>query len=670
MEELLGYVIRGIPFGCVFGLVAVGLVLTYKTSGVFNLAFAAQAFLSAAVFYDLRKEQEWGILPAFVVSVVLVAPLVGLVLERFLFRYLRTAPTVAKLVTALGLLVAGPEIVKLWFGRDVKFSPPTLWPWGDFELVHPLGDDYPIWGYEAATMIITVIVVVVLTLLFRYSAIGLRMRAVVESPRMTSLLGINANRVSAFSWMLSSFIAGLAGVLIAPVYGEILVRDYTALLVAAIAAAAFGRLVSIPLAFAGGLLLGILQGVLAGYLPAGSIVASGLRPSLPFVMLFVLLLVLPGIRRRNEITDPLAGVDPPPPGLAAAERSRNLTIATWVVGGTVVVAALVVSLTALDAFWLGIVTKAVVFTVIFLSITVITGMAGQISLAQATFAAVGGFTTAQLFERLDVPVLVSLLAGTVLAAIVGAILAIPVLRLGGIYLALATLAFALMFDSILVPVDWIGGAGVPTAAPRPGFIDDDHAFFVFAVVVLTVVGTLVALIRRGTTGKYLHALSGSETAAAAVGISPARSRVIAFALSAAIAGLGGGMVTMFEEQANYASNYPPFLGLFWLLLVVTLGARTVEGAVQAGIAFVLFPELLKAIGAPTALQFVFFGLAAVGFAKHPEGFVEFGKRQQLEAIQKRLDRRARAPGAGGPAPPAATEDVESAEPATPEGVSR
>jgi ABC-type branched-subunit amino acid transport system permease subunit len=362
-------------------------------------------------------------------------------------------------------------------------------------------------------------------------------------------------------------------------------------------------------------------------------------------------------------------VDPPPPGLAAADRSRNLTIATWVVGGVVVVAALVVTLTALDAFWLGIVTKAVVFTVIFLSITVITGMAGQISLAQATFAAVGGFTTAQLFDRLDVPVLLSLVAGTVLAAIVGAILAIPVLRLGGIYLALATLAFALMFDSVLVPIDWIGGRGIPTPAPRPGFIADDHAFFLFCVVVLAIVGTLVALIRKGTTGKFLHALSGSETAAAAVGISPARSRVIAFALSAGIAGLGGGLVTLFEEQANYTGNFVPFFGLFWLLLVVTLGARTVEGAIQAGIAFVLFPELLRAIGAPTELQFVLFGLAAVGFAKHPEGFVEFGKRQQLSAIQRRLDRRASVRSGDAPPPSATPPDVEPRTPAAPERVS-
>ncbi len=641
VSEFIGYVIRGVPFGCVFGLVAVGIVLAYKTSGVFNLAFAAQAFASAAAFYTLRKDEEWGIVPAFIVSVVVLAPLIGFVLDRLLFRYLRTAPTLAKLVTSLGLLVAGPEIVKLvWFGSDVKYAPPTIWPLGEFE-IYRFGD-YAIDGSQAATMIVTVLVVVVLTGLFRYSAIGLEMRAVVESPRMTALVGVNPNRVSAFAWMLSSLIAGLAGVLIAPLFAQTEVTSFTTLLVAAIAAAAFGRLTNIPLALLGGLLLGILQGILAGYLPAGSILAAGLRPSLPFVVLFLLLLFWPGLRQKAELTDPLSGVDPPPPGLAAAERSRGLTIGTWAFGAIVVVAGFVVALTALDDFWLGIVTKAVVFSLIFLSITVITGMAGQISLCQATFAAIGGFTTAQLVQRTDLPILLTLVIGTALAAIVGALLALPSLRLGGIYLALATLAFALMFDSILVPISWIGGGQLPTQAPRPGFLDDNQAFFIFAVAVLVAVGALVALVRRGTTGKFLDALRGSENAAAALGISAARSRIIAFALSAAIAGLGGGLLTMYEEQANYTANFNPFFGLFWMVLVVTLGARTVEGAIQAGLSFVLFPELLNALGAPGAIQFVLFGLAALGYAKHPEGLLEFGKRKQLEAIQRRLDRRSRA----------------------------
>ena len=215
MTGLIGYVIRGIPFGCVFALVAIGLVLTYKTSGVFNLAFAAQAYASAAVYYQLRANDGWSNLPAFVVAVIVVAPLLGLVLDRFLFRHLRTAPTVAKLVVSLGLLVAIPEIVDLWFGSGNAFGPPTIWP-SQFA-IYRFGS-YAIDGNEAATMIATVVSVVGLTLLLRYSTIGLRMRAVVESPRMTALTGINADRVSGFAWMLSSLFAGLAGVLLAPLF--------------------------------------------------------------------------------------------------------------------------------------------------------------------------------------------------------------------------------------------------------------------------------------------------------------------------------------------------------------------------------------------------------------------------------------------------------------------
>jgi branched-chain amino acid transport system permease protein len=638
VTDLIGYVIRGIPFGCVFALVAIGLVLTYKTSGVFNLAFAAQAFVSAAVYYQLRVTEGWPNVPAFIVAVVIVAPLLGLVLERLIFRHLRTAPAVAKLVTSLGLLVALPEIVKLWIGSDAAYGVPTIWP-NQFG-IYRFGD-YAIDGNEAATVIATVISVVGLTLLFRYSSIGLRMRAVVESPRMTALVGINADRVSAFSWMLSSLFAGLAGVLIAPLFAQLAATNFTILLVAAIAAAAFARLTSIPMALLGGLLLGILQGILAGYLPLNSVLANGLRPSLPFVLLFLLLLFWPGLRHQREATDPLAGVDPPPPGLAAAARGRGLTLATYALGTAVVALFLLLGMFSLDAFWLLIVTKAVVFGVIFLSITVITGMAGQISLCQATFAAVGGFATAQLVHESSLPVLLTVLIGAVLAAIVGGLLALPALRLGGIYLALATFAFALMFDSIFVPLGWVSGGPIPLDVPRPELLRGDHAFFLFSVAVLAVVGVIVVLVRRGTTGSFLEALRGSETAAGSIGINPSHSRVLALALSAGIAGLGGGLLAMLDTQANYAANFSPFYGLVWLVLVVTVSARTVEGAVVAGLAFALLPELLKEIGISLEWQYVLFGLGALTYARHPEGILEAQKRQVIGAIQRRIDRRNR-----------------------------
>ncbi len=641
MTELIGYIIRGIPFGCVFSLVAIGLVLTYKTSGVFNLAFAAQAFASAAVYYDLKARHEWPIIPAFLIAVVVVGPLIGLILDRALYRHLRTAPAIAKLVTSLGLLVAMPEIVKLWFGDSPAFGPPTIWP-NQFG-IYSFGD-YVLDGNQVATIIATAIAVLGLTVMFRYTTIGLQMRAVVESPRMTELAGVNADRVSTFSWMLSSLFAGLAGVLLSPLFAQVSAVNFTILLIAAIAAAAFGRLTSIPMALLGGLLLGIAQGILTGYLPLDSILAQGLRPSLPFVALFLLLLFLPGLRQQKEVTDPLSGVDPPPPSLAAADRMKVLTYFTYGLGTVVILIGLYLAMFVVSNFWLLVSTKAIIFALIFLSITVITGMAGQISLCQATFAAVGAFGTAQLADSLSVSPLLTMVLGALMAAAVGALLAIPALRLGGIYLALATLAFAFMFDSVIAPQRWASGGQPPKRVPSPEIgpfdLGNNKTLFLFSLLLFGIVGVVVILVRRGTTGKYLDALRGSEVAAASIGISRSRSQIIAFALSAGIAGLGGGLLSIQDAQANYTASFQPFLGLVWIVLVVTIGSRTVEGAIQAGLAFAFVPEILKTLGVSPAYQFILFGLGAITYAKHPEGIVEFQKRKSLQRVQKFLQRRA------------------------------
>src|SRR5439155_491216 len=152
-----------------------------------------------------------------------------------------------------------------------------------------------------------------------------------------------------------------------------------------------------------------------------------------------------------------------------------------------------------------------------------------VPLCQSSFAAIGAFTTAQLVNRYDAPVLVTIVAGTVLAAVVGAMLAVPALRLGGIYLSLATLAFALMFESVLVPLHWVSGGDLPLKVPRPllGSIDfaNEKAFFLLCLGVLALAAGVVILVRRGTTGRYLDALRGSEVAATAVGINPTRARI-------------------------------------------------------------------------------------------------------------------------------------------------
>lgn len=642
MHNVTSSLIEGIPVGCVFALVAVGFVLTYKVSGVFNLAFGAQAYASAAVYYELRVKHGWPIPPAAGLAVLVFAPLLGLVLYWGIFRHLRNAPQVARLAVSIGLLLALPEIVKLAFnfGSAPLFGVQGIV--GNGDVIYHFGS-YAFFRDDLATIIVTLAAVLGLTLMFRYAALGLRMRAVVESARMTELAGISSDRVSSTGWVLSSAFAGLAGLLLGPLYPQLSSQNFFLLVVAAVAAAAFAGLSSLPLALVGGLGLGIGAQILARELPTNSILAQGLRPSLPFVVLFLVLILKPSLRRKREFADPLAGVDPPPPALAADERGPGLTRATHVVGVVLALVALWYFGAQANSYWLSLATQAVIFSIIFLSITVFTGMAGQISLAQGSFAAIGAFTCGQLATKHGVSVIVAALIGVAIAAAIGALLAIPALRLGGIYLALATLAFALFFESVIVKFTWASGGQLPIAVPRPTIstinFTSDRSFLILCTVALVIVGFIVVRVRAGITGHNLRALDGSEIAASSIGINPTRARITAFALSAGIAGLGGALLSMREGAANYDANFSVAFAMFWVVLVVTLGTRTVEGAVVAAIALKFFPELLNAIHVSATWQIVLFGLGAIAFARHPEGILEYQNSMLFNRLQGLLDRR-------------------------------
>ncbi len=688
--QLLEYAIRGIPTGCVFALLAVGLVLTYKTSGVFNLAYAGQAYVSAIVYYELRKELEWPLVAAGVVSILVVAPLIGLLLERVLFRYLRSAGSMAKLVTSLGLLIAIPEIAKLVFGSETRKNPPPLW-WvrRTDEWLWPEGATFVLDAGQVATIVSTLVVVVGLVILFRSTNLGLRMRAVVESPRLAELSGVDSERVSMAAWMLSSVLAGLAGVLIAPLFASLNPFDLFTLLVAALAATVFGGLSSIPLTFVGGILLGVLQAVLAGTLPTDSVLTNGLRPSLPFVVLFLLLLFRPGLRSTRELVDPLATVDAPPPPPVVRARPQWVATSARVFGVVVSLVALLVSWFALDQYWLGLAISGLVLSVTMMSLIVVVGMGGMLSLCQAALAAIGAFALAQVVEASGAPVVVGLVVGILVAAAVGALLAVPVVRLDGVYLALATLAFALMFQSIFVPLSWVSGGAVPISVPRPviGPLDlsDDRYFLVFVVVCVIATALVVIRLREGTTGRFLQALQTSDVAAASIGIDGPRARVVAFTIAAGIAGFGGGLAAIDLGQASYEASFPYIIGLVWVALLVSAGARSIQAAVLSGLFFFLFPALLDKLFAfpgnwvetnpdapswvasiadtiqPTWAQsvaFILFGIGAITYAKHPEGSIEAQTTASVNALVRRVEARNAAreparvggPGTGGTTP--------------------
>jgi branched-chain amino acid transport system permease protein len=688
-EDIFRAILQGTPPGAVYALIALGFVLTYKTSGVFNLAFGAQAYVSAAMFFKAHVEWDWPLLPAVVLSVLIVAPLIGLILERLIFRHLRTASAVAKLVVTIGLTVALPALFDLIanFEAVAGRTPVGIVPDGADVFYDPFGV-YSFSRNELVAIAVAVVGTLVLAGVFRFTAIGLAMRAVVESPRMTELSGIRADAVSSFAWALSSVFAGAAGVLIAPRFNTLAATDFFYLVVVAIAAAAIGKLTSLPRALLAGLGLGIFIALLDTFMPRWvedypflRPFQDNLTPSMPFVVLFAVLVLWPAIRHTREASDPLSGVDPPPPSLVADTRSRGLTVMTRVVGVTFLAVLFWVMYYRADGSWMFLVTQAVILSTIYLSITVITGMAGQISLCQGAFAAIGAFAAFQFTDRYDMPVLVAAVIGAVIAAGAGAVLSLPVLRLGGIWVAIATLAFAYFFDAVLVKFSWVGGGDsatftgtrVPRPVVGPWDFADNRTFFVLSVIVFAVLSIAVIQLRAGTVGRTLRALRGSEVAAQAVGISPAMARITAFSVSAFIAALGGAMLAMHQQNVNYANNFSPFAALFWMVLVVTLGARTVEGAAQAGAAFSLFdPVVLKGalfgwlLRDPDRIpgflpispkwRFVLFGLGTIQFARHPEGLVEHGKRRAVARIEA-WEARRRARRAGGEPPltaPAAT----------------
>jgi branched-chain amino acid transport system permease protein len=651
VEQFLGFAIPGIPFGCTYAMVAVGLVLTYQATGVFNFAFGAQAYLSAFIFTLLVQNEHMPIWLAFVLSVVLLAPVLGLALDRYLFRKIPNSNTTAKLVTGITLFVGIPALLPVIFGSSNQYNPPSILFNPDTVYFH-IGNT-PFNGLYMTSLVATALVLLALVALMRFTNLGLQMRGAVESRRLIQLDGVNAGRVVAVAWAVSSLMAGLAGVLLAPATGQLQAQDYATLMVAAFAAAAWAVLRSLPIAALVGIIIGVADTVLEGYLPASSVWSSATLSSLPFVVLIAALLIVPGLRRLGDATDPLASIDPPTPPTTAAIRAPQVDRIIKI-GWYVLLAAFVVSmLTWMPKTWENVFNAGLAFSTIFLSITLITGMGGQLSLCQATLAGVGAFTAAQLANHLGLSLLLGGLVGAVAAGAVAVVLAVASLRLRGLGLALMTIAAALFFDSAIFPqLSNSNGSPLSVQAKWAGLgilNPDGHAFFVTAMIVLVVCVAAVLLVRKGTTGRYLSAMRGSETAAAGLGINLTWQRVLIFGISGVVAGIGGTLLTI-QQQAVSAQNFNYEFSLAFVVIVVTTGVSTVEGAINAGFGFVIIQQILTYLPARLggdSLVFVLFAFGAIQYAAHPEGVLEFQKRRWTLRMERLVFHTGDPPAPGG-----------------------
>jgi branched-chain amino acid transport system permease protein len=635
METFFGFAFPGIPYGCSYALVAVCLVLTYQATGVFNFAFGAQAFASAFIFTYLTEYHNWSGFEAFLLSVVVMGPVVGWAFDRLLFRHIQNSNSTAKLVCSLALLVGIPSLLPVIFGSQELLATATIFPFFNPNVVYFTLAGQPVNGIDLATVSVTVVVLILLTILLRYTSLGLQMRGAVESRRLVQLDGVNANGVVAVAWIISSFMASLAGVLLAPVYQNFNPEDYVTLTVVAIAGAAWAMLRSLPVAAGVAVLIGVVTTVLQGYLPPNGFFNAAVVPSLPFLAIVAALLFLPGMRDLDSSRDPLATIDPPPPPIAASARAPSMDRIIRSLWWVLLAAFIVSMLTWMPIVWEGVFNLGLTLSIILLSVTLITGMAGQLSLCQGTFAGIGAFTAALLAEHLGLNMLIGGLVGALLASAVAVILAVLSLRLRGLGLALMTLAAALLFDSTAFNDTYITGGEQGTSIKSSWlgtsafFNFDGHAMFLLAMGALIVAVVLVLQVRKGTVGRNLAAMRGSETAAAGLGVNLTLQRIVVFALSGTVAGIGGVLFSIQHQVVN-PGDWNTSFSLVLVVLVVTTSVSTVEGAIQAGIGFFFVNQLLTYLPGRfggQSLTIVLFAFGALQYAQHPEGVLEFQKRR-------------------------------------------
>ncbi|MFJ5020781.1 ABC transporter permease subunit [Streptomyces goshikiensis] len=622
MEDLLVIALSGLVSGALYALLATGLVLSYSASGLFNFAHGATAYLCALVFYEVRSGLGWPAVPAALLVVLVLAPGLGWALDRLMFRRLARVGESAQIVATIGLLVALPA-AGLWAvelladaGAPVKpaenqFGLPGVGPSParSWQLTEGVGID----SDQLITWVATALVAVALWVLLRHTRLGLRLRAAVDNRSLTELRGISADRLSSVAWMIASGLAGLAGVLATPLLG-LSAHDFTLFLFVSATAAVIGRFASVPLAFAGGLGLGVLQNLVAGYASFAERI-TGFRTAVPFLILFGGLLVL---TRRARTAGTAAADAPPVDHLAGASWARR-----WGVWAALAGALCVAFYTVTTPFWSGLLAQGLAIGLVFMSFTVVTGLGAMVSLAQATFVTGAALVAGLLMSR-GWPFVAALAAGTCAAAVLGALVALPALRLGGRSLALATLALAFLADQVLFQLRWLrnGDAGWPVPRPVIGPVDlsDDRALGVALVFLVAMVAAGLSVLRGSPAGRAMLAVRAAPAAAMASGVSVLRTKLLLFTLSAGLAGFGGVMYASYNTRVT-ATDFTAMTGLVWLAVVVAAGVRRPQYAVVAGLVFAVAPRLMADyVTASAHLPVILFGLAGLALANDPDGY--------------------------------------------------
>ncbi len=638
MNSFLNYLVPGIADGSVYALAALGLVLTYKTSGVFNFAHGALAATAAYVFYEGYVEQDWPWPLAFAISLLVVGVLGGLVLER-LGSLLASAPTVTTVVATVGLMVLLQSLMTAIYGAADKKS-------GDFLPTNGprLGDVTISYG----DMLVTVFCLAAaggLFLFFGRTRIGKAMTAVVDDPDLLALQKSNPAVVRRLSWILGSCFASISGMLLAPKLG-VSVNVLVLIVIAAYGAAAVGLFQNLPLTVAGAFAIGVM----VNYFPAqaqktDSLFLQSLPRNIPFLVLLLVFLFVParllterGIRNVRRFEAPRS-FSPRVTGTGLAGLAAVLLLVPHVVGET--------DITTYSAF--------LAYAIIFLSLGMLLYMSGMISLAHMGFAAIGATVSGKLmtlgfFDWLPVvggrtvswPV--AILLGGLVAVPFGAVVAIPAIRLAGIYVAIATFGFGILLQQAfyLAPVMFDVGAlvqhprpgtefyvpGTATAEPVEGRaasllgvdFENERNYYYLALAVFFLMAAIVLLVRRSRLGTLLRALADSPTALAAHGANINVMRVLVFCLSAFMAGVGGGVLAGVTQSASGSPGgvFDYTTSLIMVAVLGFCGRRPILSPLVAAFVYQVI-KIYPPFDHPTMIEYrgVMFGALAILVAIWP-----------------------------------------------------
>ena len=504
------------------------------------------------------------------------AAVLGLVLYVIIYRPLRGASPLTRVCASVGVMLGLQAIAVLNYSTEPVATNP-IFPSSPLSIAKITFPEDRLFFTG-----VVIVISVALAIVYRFSRFGLATRAGAENDRGAALTGISANVVAGQNWVIATVLAGAAGILIAPV-ASLDPTSYTLFVVPALAAALIGRFQSFWITALAGLLLGCAQSEIDKLITVWTwLPQQGLSDALPFAVIIVVM----ALRSRTVLAR----------GGDVAERNPSIgrphaplrTAAICFVAGVLLM--LVLSSVLRFAF-----ISSLTVTCIALSVVVLTGYVGQVSLAQMSLAGIGGFTLGHISADWHIGFPWSLILAGLCAVPVGLVIGLPALRLRGVNLAVVTLGFAAAMDAVVFTnLSFTGGtAGLPIPAPRlPGLnlaITQGKAYptLIFGVLVLLVVillGLLVARLRRGPAGRMLLAIRSNERAAGSVGINVAQAKLMAFGLAAFIAGIGGALTGYMQGELT-ADSFAAFTSIGLLAIVFVAGVGRIAGAVVAGIMF-------------------------------------------------------------------------------------